>query len=106
MLPEETYNSPALPRSVTKIEQNYKDKGISEHSLLLFGIGDGGGGPGEEHLERLARIRNLAGLSPVTQEPAARFFEAMGPGCIQLSHLGRRTVPGAALRHADDRGQE
>ena len=75
MLPEETYNSPALPHSVTKIEQNYKDKGISDHSLLLFGIGDGGGGPGEEHLERLARIRDLAGLSPVTQVPAAQFFE-------------------------------
>ena len=26
MLPEETYNSPAAPRSVRKIEQNYKDR--------------------------------------------------------------------------------
>lgn len=74
MLPEETYNSPALPRSVVKLEQNYHDKGVSEHALLVFGIGDGGGGPGEEHLERLARIKNLAGLAPVTQEPAATFF--------------------------------
>lgn len=74
MLPEETYNSPAAPRSVYKIEENYKDKGISEHALLVFGIGDGGGGPGEEHLERLARIKNLAGLSPVTQAPTAAFF--------------------------------
>jgi alpha-mannosidase len=48
---------------------------VSEHALLVYGIGDGGGGPGAEHLERLARIRNLAGLSPVTQEPAAAFFE-------------------------------
>lgn len=74
MLPEETYNSPAAPRSVQKIAENYKDKGISEHALLVFGIGDGGGGPGEEHLERLARIKDLAGLSPVTQEPTAAFF--------------------------------
>lgn len=74
MLPEETYNSPAAPRSIHKIEENYKDKGISEHALLVFGIGDGGGGPGEEHVERLARLKNLAGLSPVTQEPAAAFF--------------------------------
>jgi alpha-mannosidase len=76
MLPEETYNSPAAPRSVRKIEQNYKDKGVSEHSLMVFGIGDGGGGPGEEHLERLARIRDLEGLSPVTQEPVAAFFKS------------------------------
>ena len=74
MLPEETYNSPAAPRSVRRIEQNYKDKGVSGHSLMVFGIGDGGGGPGEEHLERLMRIKNLAGLSPVTQEPVAAFF--------------------------------
>ncbi len=74
MLPEETYNSPALPRSLIKLEKNYHDKGISEHALLVFGIGDGGGGPGEEHLERLSRIKNLAGLCPVTQEPVARFF--------------------------------
>lgn len=74
MLPEETYNSPALPRAVHKIETNYHDIGVSEHCLMLYGIGDGGGGPGEEHIERLLRIRNLAGLSPVISEPAARVF--------------------------------
>jgi alpha-mannosidase len=74
MLPEETYNSPALPRSVHKIENNYHEKGVSQHSLMLFGIGDGGGGPGEEHIERIGRIRNLSGLSPVRQEPAANIF--------------------------------
>ena len=53
MLPEETYNSPALPRSVRKIETNYRDVGVSECALMVYGIGDGGGGPGAEHLERL-----------------------------------------------------
>jgi alpha-mannosidase len=75
MLPEDTYNSPAAPHAVSKIEKNYKEAGVSGYSLMLFGIGDGGGGPGEEHLERLARVRNLAGLSPVKQEPASAFFE-------------------------------
>jgi len=74
MLPEETYNSPAAPRAVKKIETNYHEKGVSEHCLMLFGIGDGGGGPGEEHLERLARLTNLSGLSPVCQAPAATIF--------------------------------
>ena len=27
------------------------------HALMVFGIGDGGGGPGTEHLERLDRIK-------------------------------------------------
>ena len=75
MLPEETYNSPAAPRSVRKIEQNYRDKGISEHALMVFGIGDGGGGPGAEHLERLNRLKNLQGLSPVKQEPVVKFLD-------------------------------
>jgi len=75
MFPEDTYNSPGMPRPVKKIEENYRDSGVSEHALLVFGIGDGGGGPGEEHIERLARIRNLSGLSPVHQMRAVDFFE-------------------------------
>ncbi len=75
MLPEETYNGPALPRGVVKIEKNYAEKGVSDQALMLYGIGDGGGGPGEEHIERLGRIRNLAGLSPVKAGLAADFFE-------------------------------
>jgi len=75
MLPEENYNSPAAPRSVGKIESNYHDRGVSDRALLVFGIGDGGGGPGEEHLERLSRLKNFAGLSPVRQEWTAQFFK-------------------------------
>ena len=80
MLPEETYNSPATPRSVHQAEYNYLDSGVSDDCLLLFGIGDGGGGPGEEHLERLAREKNLEGLCPVTQEPAQSFFSRLEIG--------------------------
>lgn len=80
MPPEDTYNSPAAPRSIVKAEQEYLDKNVSDHALMLFGIGDGGGGPGEEHLERLAREKNLLGLSPVVQEPSALFFEKLNEG--------------------------
>lgn len=75
--PEDTYNSPAAPRSLTKIERDYLDRNVSEHALMLFGIGDGGGGPGEEHLERLEREVNLLGLPPVVQEPAIDFFKRL-----------------------------
>ena len=77
MLPEGTYNSAASPSAVSNTERNYLDKNVSDRALLCFGIGDGGGGPGEEHLERLSREKNLAGLPPVTQEPAERFFAAL-----------------------------
>lgn len=75
MPPEGTYNSSAAPRAVKKSEQEFLDKGISEECLLLFGIGDGGGGPGEEHLERLKREKDLNGLVPVNQGPAQGFFD-------------------------------
>jgi len=75
--PEDTYNSPAAPRSLAKIEREYMDSGVSEHALMLFGIGDGGGGPGEEHLERLERLRNLQSLVPVVQEPSIDFFRKL-----------------------------
>ncbi|MFD0711584.1 alpha-mannosidase [Paenibacillus sp. GCM10027626] len=80
MPPEDTYNSPAAPRSIVKAEQEYLDKSVSEHCLMLFGIGDGGGGPGEEHLERLAREKNLLGLSPVVQEHSSAFFAKLNQG--------------------------
>lgn len=74
MLPEETYNSPAAPRSIKLIEQNYQEAGVCDSALMLFGIGDGGGGPGPEHLERLMRMKDLQGISPVTQGKAIDFF--------------------------------
>lgn len=75
MPPEGTYNSSAAPRAILAAEKNFLDKGISDRCLMLFGIGDGGGGPGEEHLERLKREKSLNGLIPVVQEPSLDFFK-------------------------------
>ncbi len=77
MPPEGTYNSSAAPRAIKKAEANYLDKGNAEHCLVVFGIGNGGGGPGEEHLEMLKREKDSAGLSPVRQETAHEFFEKL-----------------------------
>ncbi len=75
MPPEDTYNSSAAPRAICKAERRFLDKGVSDRCLLVFGIGDGGGGPGTEHLERLQREKDLDGIAPVMQEPAVDFFE-------------------------------
>ena len=77
MPPEGTYNSAASPASIHKAEVECMDKGIAEECLMLFGIGDGGGGPGEEHLERLKREQNLEGILPVKQEPSLQFFDRL-----------------------------
>lgn len=74
MLPEETYNSQASAASIRTIEQKYHEKGVCEEALALFGIGDGGGGPGTYHLEKLDRLKNFEGFSPARQRFARDFF--------------------------------
>lgn len=75
MPPEGTYNSAALPRSAVQAAQRFQDAARTDRGLLVFGIGDGGGGPGEEHLERLQRTKDLAGMPTVLQESSERCFE-------------------------------
>lgn len=74
MLPEETYNGPAAPRSLRKIRDEYAQREVSGHALMVFGIGDGGGGPGREHLERLRRLSAFESLPEVEIRPTAEFF--------------------------------
>jgi alpha-mannosidase len=75
--PEGTYNSPANPVALKKAEREYSDKPVSEHCLMVFGIGDGGGGPGTDHLELLRREENLEGLPLVRQELVQTFFQKL-----------------------------
>lgn len=77
MLPEETYNSSLSPKQVKYAETNYMDSGICDEALILFGVGDGGGGPGSLHLESASRMKNLNGLCPVTIDFAQPLFERL-----------------------------
>lgn len=74
MPPEGTYNSFGAPESVIKATRSYQERGRVDVAMLLFGIGDGGGGPGTDHLERMSRIRNLLGVAPTKQAFAKEFF--------------------------------
>ncbi|MEZ0217806.1 MAG: alpha-mannosidase [Rariglobus sp.] len=76
MLPEETYNSPAAAHSLRKIADDYVEREVSDHALMVYGIGDGGGGPDAEHLERLKRAPGLPGLPAVKFGTVTEFFEA------------------------------
>ncbi|HFO7535420.1 TPA: alpha-mannosidase, partial [Escherichia coli] len=72
--PEDTYDSRARARSLEYIEQNYNEKEICPYALMVYGVGDGGAGPGEEHIERLTRIRNIDGLPHVDFSRVDKFF--------------------------------
>ncbi len=73
--PEETYDSRMRPASVLKLYQQYKEKDTIPHALMVFGIGDGGGGPGEEHLERYNRICNVEGLPKIRMNRVNHFID-------------------------------
>ncbi len=64
--PEDTYNAAMLPEELKKHETNNREAGIVDVALSLFGIGDGGGGPKEEYVERALRCAALNGCPPVS----------------------------------------
>lgn len=75
MPPENTYNSPAVPQIVKFGERNFKNKRQTSEAMQLFGVGDGGGGPGPEHIERLIRLSKIKGIPKITPRFTEEFFE-------------------------------
>lgn len=63
--PEDTYNSSLIPEELIRHETNNREAGIVDEAISLFGIGDGGGGPKEEYVERGIKEHNLNGCPRV-----------------------------------------
>lgn len=80
MLPENTYNGPCHAVRTTFGERNYQERKISDKSVMLFGIGDGGAGPGFEHIERGRRMENLCGLPKVKFDKALNGLNKLNDG--------------------------
>lgn len=75
MPPEGTYNSQAGARALIAGEQNLREADCKDEFLIVYGIGDGGGGPSERMVERAQRLENVPYLPKVTQKSAISFFE-------------------------------
>ncbi|PGH15631.1 hypothetical protein AJ79_02224 [Helicocarpus griseus UAMH5409] len=60
MAPSETYTANAHFGDVRRSVTQHKSMDQDNTSLLVFGKGDGGGGPTFEHLEKLRRLRGMA----------------------------------------------
>lgn len=73
--PADTYNSQVLPEEVLRSISNFKEHGRSKESMLLFGHGDGGGGPQYVMLERLARLEDCDGVPKIQINSPNHFFE-------------------------------
>lgn len=75
--PEDTYNSTLNPGNMVKGETNFFEKGYVNEFLSLFGVGDGGGGPHEEHIEFGLRQKDLEGVPRVKFGHAQKFLEML-----------------------------
>ncbi|KAI0293181.1 glycosyl hydrolases family 38 N-terminal domain-containing protein [Multifurca ochricompacta] len=63
MTPVDTYTAQATAGDINKALTNHKNLESSSTSLLVFGNGDGGGGPLAKMLENLRRLRGTANTS-------------------------------------------
>ncbi len=60
MTPVNNYNSQCDISEIRRGQTGHKNLEVTNHSLLLFGNGDGGGGPTPPMLEKLRRARAVA----------------------------------------------
>ena len=73
--PADTYAAWCKVQELDYAEKNFQDKDLADRSLLLFGFGDGGGGPTRGMMEHLHRYENLEGVSKVSIEEPNDFFD-------------------------------
>lgn len=65
---------------------NNKDLPYTSEGLVLFGKGDGGGGPNRAMLERLARMKDVQGLPKVEIGDVNEFYERLEKGSRDLAN--------------------
>ncbi|RPJ00178.1 MAG: alpha-mannosidase, partial [Chloroflexi bacterium] len=72
-----TYNAALTAEDMLGTWTRYKQKTANHHVMAAYGMGDGGGGPNRDMVERRARLENLAGLPQVIHSTAEQFFHAV-----------------------------
>ncbi|MEA2396115.1 MAG: alpha-mannosidase [Solirubrobacteraceae bacterium] len=87
--PADDYNARATVAELRRDVRAYRDNDRSRHSLLVFGHGDGGGGPTRAMLERLRRARDVRGLPRTTIRTPEAFFDRLRDDAGEL-----RTIVG------------
>ncbi|MEX2036217.1 MAG: glycoside hydrolase family 38 C-terminal domain-containing protein, partial [Xanthobacteraceae bacterium] len=68
------YNGWIGPRAAVETWRNYQDKENNPESLLLFGWGDGGGGPTENMLERIGQLADFPAMPALRYVNVADWF--------------------------------
>ena len=77
-------NVPMIVKDMRDVLKRFADHEYTSHSVILYGYGDGGGGPTKEMIERLQRYRDLQGIPKARMEGPQTFFDAIAPIKDQL----------------------
>ena len=73
-----TYTSVMTPSEIAGGWKRFMQKGLDDHFLVLYGYGDGGGGPTSAMIERARRMQVPMPLTPVVRQEFVRpFFEKL-----------------------------
>ncbi|KAI8810773.1 alpha-mannosidase [Cladochytrium replicatum] len=84
--PADTYTAQADVANVAFMVRNNKDKEYSNRSLLVYGNGDGGGGPLSAMIERIDRMSSVQGFPAVVNHGNPnKFFEELDAGSRGLT---------------------
>lgn len=77
MPPEGNYNSVAGPKALLTAKAGLKKTDPQDKLMLVYGVGDGGGGPSETSVERNLRTENVPYLPKVRMGLAQGYFDAL-----------------------------
>ncbi|MDO5408640.1 MAG: glycoside hydrolase family 38 C-terminal domain-containing protein [Eubacteriales bacterium] len=78
-----TYTGIVNPNMTLGTFKRFQNRDLTEDSLMLFGFGDGGGGPTKEMLEEAERLKyGMPGIPRLVQEPERQFFDRI---CSDIS---------------------
>lgn len=75
MPPEGNYNSVAGPKALLSAKAGLKKTDPQDKLMLVYGVGDGGGGPSEASVERNLRTENVPYLPKVQMGSAQKYFD-------------------------------
>lgn len=70
----EMFNSNATVKEIRGLAAKFKDNDFSQHSMLLYGHGDGGGGPTKAMIEMIRRCKDLQGVPRTEMRSPQEFF--------------------------------
>ena len=84
MPPEGNYNSVAGPQALMNAKKGLKKTDPQDKMMIVYGVGDGGGGPSETIVERNLRTEKVPFLPKVKMGSAQGYFDSLEPEKLPL----------------------